>query len=216
MLIDEIRLLKLKELVREKGTLASIADACGTSAAYLSQIINGVESSTGTPRSVGDKLARKIEVGLKKPHGWMDENNDENNLHNNTSDVVKNYPRVVGTAHMGDKGYYLDLDGGDGFVEVESKKGSIAINVRGDSMYPAIKDGWYVIIEPNSTLHIDEYVLLQFKNGKKMVKNLLQIKPDCLVVESVNGGERITAMLDELEGYQPISCVVPPSKHKEF
>jgi phage repressor protein C with HTH and peptisase S24 domain len=130
-------------------------------------------------------------------------------------DSKKNkYPRVVGTAKMGDHGYYLDLDGGDGYVEFEAEEGSIAIQCRGDSMYPAIKDGWFVIIEPSGRPTADEYVLLNFKDGKKMVKNLLQIKGDCYVVESVNGGARFTAMKEDLEGIRAISAVVPPSKHK--
>jgi len=49
-----------------------------------------------------------------------------------------------------------------------------------------------------------------------MLKNLLQIKSDCLIVESVNGGERITAMFSDLEDYKAISYVVPPSKHRDF
>lgn len=128
----------------------------------------------------------------------------------------KKYPRVVGTAKMGDKGFYYDLEGGDGYVEFEAPEGSIAIRVRGDSMHPAIRDGWYVIIEPSGQPSIGEYVLLRFKDGRKMVKELLQAKSDCFVCQSVNGGERLTAMLDDLEGAQAISAVVPPSKHKEF
>lgn len=128
--------------------------------------------------------------------------------------INKKYPRVVGTAKMGDHGYYLDLEGGDGYIEYQAEEGSIAIRVRGDSMLPSIKDGWFVIIEPSGQPVVDEYVLLKFKDGKKMVKNLLQIKSDCYVVESVNGGERITAMMEDLDDILAISAVVPPSKHK--
>jgi phage repressor protein C with HTH and peptisase S24 domain len=128
----------------------------------------------------------------------------------------KNYPRVVGTAHMGDKGYYLDLDGGDGYLEFEAEEGAIAIHVRGDSMFPAIRDGWYIVIEPSHRPTLGEYVLLKFSNGRNMVKELLQVKDDCYVVMSVNTGERITAMKEDLIDIKGISAIVPPSKHKDF
>lgn len=129
--------------------------------------------------------------------------------------VPRDYPRVIGTARMGDKGYYLDLEGGNGHIELEAAPGSIAIHVRGDSMKPAIRDGWYVIVEPDGRPTIGEYVLLVFHDGRKMVKEFVIEKPDCYQVESVNGGERITVMKDELQSMQPISAVVPPSKHKQ-
>ncbi len=128
----------------------------------------------------------------------------------------KNYPRVVGTARCGDHGYYLDLDGGDGYIEFEAEIGSVAIRIKGHSMHPAIREGWYVVIEPNKRPDIGEYVLVKFKDGKKMVKELLQIKHDGYLLLSVNGDERITAQFDELEGIQAISAIVPPSKHKEW
>ena len=46
-------------------------------------------------------------------------------------------------------------------------------------------------------------------------KELLMEKFDCYVVESVNGGERITIMKEELANMRAISAVVPPSKHKQ-
>lgn len=73
MLIDEIRLRKLKQLVAQSGSIVAVADAINTAPAYLSQILNGAKSSTGTPRSVGSKLARKIEEAFGKPIGWMDQ-----------------------------------------------------------------------------------------------------------------------------------------------
>lgn len=76
MLIEEIRLIKLKQLVALSGSIVAVAEATNTAPAYLSQIINGAKSSTGTPRSVGSKLARKIEQAFSKKIGWMDQEDD--------------------------------------------------------------------------------------------------------------------------------------------
>jgi hypothetical protein len=72
MLNEEIRLNNLKLLVKEAGSIVSVSNKCDTSSAYLSQILNGVPSSTGQPRGVGNKLAKKLEDGMNKKRGWID------------------------------------------------------------------------------------------------------------------------------------------------
>lgn len=72
MLNEEIRLNNLKLLIKEAGTIVSLADKCDTSPAYISQIINNVASSTGKPRGVGNNLAKKLEDGTNKKRGWID------------------------------------------------------------------------------------------------------------------------------------------------
>jgi SOS-response transcriptional repressor LexA len=70
---QDIRHENLLTLLRDVGTLAEIARQCEISEAYLSQIKNrSKESKTGTPRTMGDKIARKIEKGLGLNFGWMD------------------------------------------------------------------------------------------------------------------------------------------------
>lgn len=126
------------------------------------------------------------------------------------------YPRVVGTARCGDHGYYMDLEGGDGYIELNLVPGTIAIRIKGHSMHPAIREGWYVVIEPNKQPNVGEYVLAKFKDGKKMVKELLQIKADGYLLLSVNGDERITANFEDLEEIQAVTAIVSPSKHKDW
>jgi phage repressor protein C with HTH and peptisase S24 domain len=124
---------------------------------------------------------------------------------------------VVGTAKMGDQGYYDELSpvpgAGDGYIDIHTRdQNAYALRLRGDSMSPAIRDGWYVVIEPNAAPAVGEYVLLKMRDGRKMIKELLYQRVDSVAVISVNGGERLTIMLDELEGLQAVGAVVPPSK----
>lgn len=124
---------------------------------------------------------------------------------------------VVGTARMGDQGFYEEFSStpgaGDGHLEINTRDpNAYALRLRGDSMMPAIRDGWYVVIEPNSAPAVGEYVLVKLRNGKKMLKELLFQRADSIVVISVNGGERLTIMRDEIEDVQAVGAVVPPSK----
>lgn len=195
---------RLKSARKEIGlTQQALAKVAGISQATVADIERG--------RNKGSTESLQLAKALKVSPDWLATGKGSRELSNIANE--KNYPRVVGTARMGDFGYYLELEGSNGHIEFESEQGAIAILVRGDSMHPAIRDGWYVIIEPSGSPTVGEYVLLEFTNGKKMVKELLMEKQDCYVVMSVNSGERITVMREELLNIRAISAVVPPSKH---
>jgi len=128
----------------------------------------------------------------------------------------QHYPKVVGTARCGNNGFYMELENGDGFIEMNAKAGSIAIRIKGHSMHPAIKEDWFVIIQPEKEPMPGEYVLIKFLDGRKMVKELLQKKSDGYLLLSVNSNERITALHTDIEGIEAITAIVPPSMHKEW
>ena len=89
--IKQIRLTNLRTLIAEAGTIANLARLSGTAPAYLSQITNGLPTSTGRPRSVGDKLARKLEQALDKPYGWMDTSHSQED---DASDHISKVPLI--------------------------------------------------------------------------------------------------------------------------
>lgn len=68
----ELRIANLRLLVAENKTADAVAKKAATAPMYLSQILNGVPSSTGKARGIGDALARRLESGCGKPIGWLD------------------------------------------------------------------------------------------------------------------------------------------------
>lgn len=131
---------------------------------------------------------------------------------------VRSIP-IVGTAKMGDDGYYEEISSipgaGDGHVDMATgDPDAYGLRVRGNSMAPAIRDGWYVLVEPNAAPAVGEYVMVKLKNGRKLVKELMYQRRDSIEVLSVNNGERMTIYAEDLESLQAIGAVVPPSKWK--
>jgi SOS-response transcriptional repressor LexA len=63
----EIRVRNLRHLIGEAGGQRKLAARSGVNPAYLSQIL-----SERTRRGMGDGVARRLEKGMDKPHGWMD------------------------------------------------------------------------------------------------------------------------------------------------
>ena len=73
---EQIRQQNLEHLIREAGSIANLARATGINKSYLSQIRNQVLTPIGTRRRVGDELAARLEQGMEKLEGWMDELHD--------------------------------------------------------------------------------------------------------------------------------------------
>lgn len=126
---------------------------------------------------------------------------------------------VVGTAKLGDNGYYEELGyptgHGDGWVENYSHDPeSYALRVKGDSMHPAIRHGSFVVVEPNGQCIPGEYVVLALRNGKKMVKELVIERETEIVIESVNGNHRQTIDKVDIEKMHAVSSIVAASKWK--
>lgn len=86
----ELRIENLRSLVKEFKTADAVAQRAATAPMYLSQILNGVPSSTGNPRGVGDALARRLEKGCEKPLGWMDKSHAKEDIFQST--VVALHP----------------------------------------------------------------------------------------------------------------------------
>lgn len=63
--MSDIRLTQLRKLVEKYGSQRELAGALNIAPNQISQWING-------NRSIGEKLARRIESNLKLPYGWMD------------------------------------------------------------------------------------------------------------------------------------------------
>lgn len=127
---------------------------------------------------------------------------------------------VRGTAALGTDGYYMELSedkAGDGYIEVASlDEDAFVIRFKGQSMYPAIRDGWFGVVEPNSNIQIGEFVLVALKDGRRMVKELINKRNGHIELESVNGGTRFTVDWEDIEYAYLVSTIVSPSKFKLY
>jgi len=129
---------------------------------------------------------------------------------------------VIGTAKLGGDGFYEEIStapgAGDGYLDIDSEDGhAYCLRVRGMSMFPAIRDGWYVLVEPNQRCQPGSYVLIRLRDGRKMVKELLFERDGTVEVMSINGGERLSIDRYDLEqerGMQAVGAVLPPWKWK--
>lgn len=134
--------------------------------------------------------------------------------------IQKRYVPVKAYSKMGMDGYFTDMgyDGnaGDGYVPTHTA-GPRAYGIKGtgDSMFPAIRNGWYVVCDPDAEPVQNEFVQVCLKDGRCTIKEFVGINGGVLSLLSVNGGERFFFEMDEVESITAITEIVPPSQHRQ-
>ena len=123
---------------------------------------------------------------------------------------------VVGTASLGMDGFWTDLEypkgHGDGFFEFPTRdQESYVLQVRGSSMHPAIRSGWYVLVEPNRTPQMGEFVLVKLVDGRSTVKEFLWHRDGEFALNAVSTGDRMVLRNDEVEFVHRVGGILPPS-----
>lgn len=203
-------------------SIGKIAEIAGVSSSAVSQWANG---ETKTIR-LDPAMRLQAESGFSAP--WLANGKGRQRVETSAAGegdepefagrarASRRIP-IVGTAKLGSDGFYEELSpvvgAGDGHIEIATEDpNAYGLRVRGQSMFPAIRDGWYVLVEPNGQPRVGEYVLVKLNSGQKMVKELLNHRPGSYEVMSVNGGERMTFDVFDVESVQAVGAVVSPSK----
>lgn len=204
----ELRIENLRALVREFKTADAVAQLAGTAPMYLSQILNGAKSSTGTPRGVGDALARKLEAGCGKEVGWLDRphgaDTDKPLTIEQAQALLPGAMRVV-IAEPGDPNFYFikkvklqlragvtgfqtipDIYDGDtvslpkNWVDRKNINPNtlMALTVTGESMEPNLYAGDVVIVDTADKAMKDGAVYAFNYDGESVIKRLVKERGD--------------------------------------
>jgi phage repressor protein C with HTH and peptisase S24 domain len=206
--INQLRVAALRRLIGSMQ-LREFADRYDLDASYLSQILNG-------HRNLGEKAAINLEEKLGLPAFALLYPRDEAELVPGPELPAFRRAPLKGIAQLGPDGFWDALEHADGWIDIPSTDpNAYALRVRGDSMSPAIRDGWVVWCEPNREPVSGEYVMVRCTNGQQMVKELLYANNECVSLMSVNASYgRLTIPLCEIEYIHPVGGIIPPSKIK--
>lgn len=98
---------------------------------------------------------------------------------------------VVGTAQLGSNGFFEALDfptgHGDGALSIFSDDpNAYGLRVVGDSMHPRIKNGEFVLVEPNKPFHAGDEVMVKTTDGRAMIKEFIYLRDGMYRLDSVN------------------------------
>ena len=202
---DEIRRENLELAIKRLGSAAKLAEAAGTSPAYLSQIRNRApDSKTGTPKMMGDAMARRIEMALGEPDGWMDRSHlfqgAADDPVSNMVELVPGAKRVHAAGpddpsmtqimkvrikvQAGITGFQVEPEHYDGdtqgvptrWLEREGlhKEALLAVVVRGESMEPSLYEGDTIVVNTADKQLVSGAVYVVNYEGEAVVKRMLR------------------------------------------
>lgn len=218
----ELRIENLRALVKEFRTADAVAQLAATAPMYLSQILNGVPSSTGKPRGVGDALARKLEAGCAKPVGWMDQSHQVPDRRQAIRDEVEDTPQIigkikaipiVGRVQAGPDGTIQidDYAHSDGYMMwYASSPDAYALRIRGESMSPRYLPGEVVGVDPSIEVQSNDEAIVMLRDGRRMIKRLLWCRDGQACFESVNKDfPNIILDIEEIDKMHLVSGRIP-------
>ncbi|NWA04788.1 XRE family transcriptional regulator [Pseudomonas gingeri] len=98
---------------------------------------------------------------------------------------------VVGNAQLGNLGFFEPLDfpqgHGDGYLNIHSDDpDAYGLRVLGDSMLPRIKNGEFVLVEPNKAFYSGDEVMVRTTDGRAMIKEFIYLRDGMYRLDSVN------------------------------
>ncbi|EML4853567.1 helix-turn-helix transcriptional regulator [Morganella morganii subsp. morganii] len=175
---------------------------------YISQLMSGKSS-------FGEKAARRLERDYGMPPGFLDSNEE---LQPDEIEFVGFVPngmvKVVGEAFLGIDGAVDMIEALEGWVQIYSDdKDAYALKVKGDSMWPRIQSGEYVVVEPNTVVRSGDEVFVRTVEGKNMVKILNKTRDGSYQFTSVNNTHPpITVDPREVEKMHYVAAIVKPTK----
>lgn len=99
---------------------------------------------------------------------------------------------VVGSAKLGSLGSFettdmVSEDIGDGALRIHSDDpNAYGLRIVGDSMHPRIKNGEFVLIEPNMPYTSGDEVMIRTTDGRAMIKEYIYLRDGMYRLDSVN------------------------------
>jgi SOS-response transcriptional repressor LexA len=203
--LEHIRLANLELLVTEAGSAAALARRAGTNESYLSQIRRQLPTSKGTPRSLGNDLAGKLEKGMGKPDGWMDELHQppDSGSPAETHRLRDGLKRGQGAAGIHSRhpliswalaGQWEELaesfdpDQAEAWLPcpVPCSPRTFVLRVQGESMAPRFGSGELIFVDPQVAPETGRFVVVQLTKGEEPILRQL----------GVEGGQRYLKALN--------------------
>ncbi|PLT21535.1 XRE family transcriptional regulator [Psychrobacter sp. MES7-P7E] len=208
--------LRVKEAREHRGlTQGELADKIG----WSQQALSTLEKRDSKKSAYASPIAKALDIDIDWLMGGTGEMLIKPENKSPSKKPIKYVP-VKGSAQMGDQGYWIELDymgnGGDGYLEVNNASDdAYVIRAVGDSMFPALRSGWYIVFDPKRDPCAGEYVHIVLADGRNMIKEFVSCQHGVLTVISVNGMERMSFNCDDIKVLNPFVEIQPPSRLRD-
>ncbi|MCE9874249.1 helix-turn-helix transcriptional regulator [Hafnia alvei] len=218
----EIRRQRLRQLRDERfnGKASALANEIGVDPSYVSRMLYP-EDKKGRKR-IGEEMVETIESKLKLPTGWMDDLVSNTNIPMSYNEgiefsgSIKNgIVEVIGEAVLGVDGSIEMMEQLSGWLRIYSDDPkAFAVKVRGDSMFPRINSGEFVVVEPSRTIYAGDEVFIRTSSGHNMIKKIGYDRDGYYQFVSVNQSHApITMRHTDVSQISYVAAIVKSSRY---
>ncbi|WP_272571036.1 S24 family peptidase [Providencia sp. PROV267] len=174
---------------------------------FLSQLMNGKSS-------FGEKAARRLERDYGMPAGYLDSETQLDEIEY-IGTVPSGMVQVRGEAFLGVDGAVDMIEAHNGWLKIYSDdKDAYGLKVKGDSMWPRIQSGEFVVVEPNTTVRSGDEVFVRTVEGHNMIKVFSKTRDGDYQFSSINNSHKpITLSPDQVDTMHYVSAIVKPIKY---
>lgn len=176
--------------------------------------VTGWESGDYKP---GGENLQALAAALSCNPNWLLEGGD---IDENITYVGKVRPGlvpVVGDAVLGVDGMIDMVEYRGGWLKIYSDDpNAYGLRVRGDSMWPRIQSGEFVLIEPGTSVHSGDEVFVRTADGHNMIKVLNYTRDGGYQFTSINQDHRpITLPQNAVLKVEYVAGILKASRHVE-
>jgi SOS-response transcriptional repressor LexA len=196
---EQVRLHNLELLISEAGSAAELARKAGTSPSYLSQVRRQLTTQTGTPRSLGDELADKLERSMEKPRGWMDEPHNEareakqrtrrpDAKSKKTSLTLHPLISWVQAGHWQELDWNFTVEHADEVwpCPVDCSDETFVLRVKGQSMEPRFNEGDLIFVDPHAEPGHKKFVVVRSNESMEATFKQLIVEENRRYLKALN------------------------------
>ena len=202
---------KIRALRKQKGlTILQLATAIDSDVGNISRLERNIQ---GYSESTLTKIAAALGVTVADLFSDTTTQQQDDNVEF-VGFVPNGMVKVVGEAFLGIDAAVDMIEALEGWVQIYSDdKDAYALKVKGDSMWPRIQSGEYVVVEPNTVVRSGDEVFVRTVEGKNMVKILNKTRDGSYQFTSVNNTHPpITVDPREVEKMHYVAAIVKPTK----
>mgnify|MGYP002656184841 CR=1 FL=1 len=210
-----LRLIQIRDEICG-GKAVDLARKIEREPSYVSRML--YEDGKKGKKRIADDMVEIIEKAFSLPRGWMDGlshgsyGKDEIEF---AGSIRDGYVPVLGEAVLGVDGSVDMIEFRAGWLRIYSgDRDAYGLKVKGDSMWPRIQSGEFVVIEPNTCVQVGDEVFVRTKDGHNMIKIMNKTRDGDYQFTSVNSDHRpVTLSVDEVEKMHFVSAIV---KHTRY
>lgn len=201
---------RIREIRKSKGmTILELATAIGSDVGNISRLETNKQ---GYSENTLVKIASALGVTVADLFTEDPVKPDEiEYIGEMPSGIVK----VIGEAILGIDGAVDMMEEHNGWLKIYSDdKDAYGLKVKGDSMWPRIQSGEYVVVEPNTSVRSGDEVFVRTFEGHNMIKIFNKTRDGDYQFTSINNAHKpITLDPSQIDKMHYVAAIVKPTKY---